>query len=1301
MIPQNIIDQVIESANIVDVLSEFMSLKKKGVNYTGNCPFHNEKTPSFMVSQAKGIYKCFGCGVGGNVIKFVQEHEKLSYPQAIKYVANKYNITIPEAKQTPEQLQQAKKHEEYIMLYKMATEFFQSQLPNSEAHKYMASRNFANTDFEAFNIGYSPNSWDAFLKHANKLGYSSKALHSVGLIGKNENSYYDKFKNRVIFPIKNLTGQVVGFTGRILNDDKNQAKYLNTAETSHFKKGNLLYALSHAKRFINKEGSALLVEGNTDVMRWHQLGLKNTVATCGTALTEHHARLIRRFSPNLTIVFDGDSAGLKAAMRGIEVCVANGLAVSVAVLPQGEDPDSFGKKHNNKTLKDWIENEAKDFILFRTSMAQADIEGKPAEKAKLINDLLQMVKSVPDLATRETYFAQVAALLDIDKAKFEKGILDTNSEELFGIEANADAIKKANEVILCNSKDAAMKLLDKGTENVVAFEGKTLSAAQLGLILDSTKNLVVDYYFEVGQTGQESKEIKQFKKLVEQGISVKVNTGETILSLLDYYVNIYYGDYQNLSDAESQTRIIEAVAEFLSRHDNSIIHTQSASIAKRFGVSKADFNKVMKPFLDRKKGTVQQRNEEIVVDGTPHHYDIDNLPSYVDRKFLTKFKHFPVENKGGKQIFYMFQNESGTLGKVGNFYMEPQFHVIHDDPKKDKRIVKLNHAEINQTKYCEVPSNDMIEFGAFRKFLFRQGPYLLTGGKTWHLDMILNSIALKFPVTYELEIFGQQPEGFYAFSNAIVADGEIKHMNDLGLINHKERTYYSPSVSVIHKDARQDNDHFAQQRTFTYKEGNPNITFERWSNLLVEVYKYNSNGHWALLMAILSAFRSEIFPIGRLFTTLFLTGPTECGKSQIAISIRSLFFDRDAPLYNLNSGTDASMYTLLEKYRDAPVVMEEYNDMQISDNKFQGLKAAVYDGEGKTKRKDATSRDLDQSEVNAAPILLGQEAPERDDNSLQNRAIMCPVKKKDDWSEEERNNFVSLKDWEKQGLTHILVEILKQRPSIKKHYAKKLRIVEKELQRDLVKAGLPYQTRILNTISLFLALVKVFEEHIDNLKLPFTYEEFYQIARAKLVSQSESITSSNRLSVFFEKVVSLSEDQRNGIKFGKEYKIEILDEIQLRVGRDKYADQRWENPKRLLFIRLDQVHDKYKRLVGDDEYLKMNNLRNYLNDHPAFIGNVKQTRFVWEDETRVKDGNGIVVSKMQQSAKRTSAAVFDYDLLNIDMGNQTFESEEPTSPSTEEEATPEKPTQWKQKEMEFDKGKKSVPDDSDPEKLPF
>lgn len=1277
MIPNHIIERVIETANIQEVIGDYVSLKKKGVNYLGNCPFHNEKTASFVVSPSKGIYKCFGCGAGGNVIRFIQEHESLNYPQAIEHVAKRYNIEIPKRELTSEEKASADKRSSYFGMNTYANDFYEHNLNRSQAAKYMKERGFKTADLKAFSIGCATDARAAFLNASAAKGYTQDSLVWAGLIGKNENGYYDKFRSRVMFPIHNLTGQVIGFTGRVLEKNSKYAKYLNTPETDYFKKGQLLYGLFQAKRHITKEGCAYLVEGNTDVIRWHQKGLQNTVATCGTALTEHHARLIRRFTNNLTIVFDGDPAGLKAAIRGVEICLAEGLNVYVAVLPEGEDPDSFGQTHTPKELQKWLEDNSKDFVTFRASQAKEEIEKKPAEKAALIKELLDIVKTIPDLATREIYFGQVAEQLSIDRQKFEAGIFEVPEEDLFGIETNRAAITKEDEIMLFDSREEAMKWIARDHENVVAFTGK-LTPEQIGKLNELSRNIAFMGDIEADWSDGEPEIVKQLKFLVERGFKVSYSWGDSDGSFIEYYFASL--STFNFLDTDEKKRNIEAAAEFLAKLDNTTINMKMTSVAKQFGIAKGDFNKILSPYVNKKKGVIAQKNADITVDGITHHFDADNLPDYVDQKFLRKYKHFAFENASGKKLFYVFQNENGNLAKVGNFFMEPLFQVFHDDPNKNKRIVRLNHSEDHSSDYVEIPSNELIEFGAFKKFLWRQGPYTLSGAKSWHLDYIIDSIAMQFPKTYELEIFGQQHEGFFAFSNAIVVDGEIRYMNELGLIDHDGKTFYSPSVSMIYKNLRQDNDKFSQQRNFIYKKGS-NVTFEQWGALLTEVYKYNHNGHWALLMAILSAFRSEIFPIDRLFTTLFLTGPTECGKTQIAVSIRSLFVDSDAPMFNLNSGTDASLFTLLEMYRDVPVVLEEYNDMQITDIKFQGLKAAVYDGEGKTKRKDATSRDLDQSEVNAVPILLGQEAPERDDNSLANRTVLCPVKKKDDWTEEEINNFKTLKEWEKEGLTHVLVKILGQRSTIRKHFQKKLRIVQKEMRKELQAAGIPFQTRILNTISLFLALVKLFEEHVDDLKLPFTYEEFYPIARKKLIDQSESITSSNRLSVFFETFVSLAEDQRNGMKFGREYKIELLDSIQLRFGRDKVQDIHYEEPKRILFMRLDQIHAKYKKIVGADEHLKMNNLKNYLMDHPAHLGPVKQTLFSWEDEVRTNDAQGTVISKMQPVKKRTSAIAFDYDLLGIDLGEQHFSNE--VWGEQQDEISIQKP-QWPQKQLDFE-----------------
>ena len=1279
MIPQDTIQKVLSAANITEVVSEFVNLKKKGVNYLGVCPFHNEKTPSMIVSPAKGIFKCFGCGKAGNAISFVMEHEAMTYPEAIEYVAKKYHVEIPKVEMTADELQKRSERDTMFAMNRVAATFYADNLKNhGQAINYLKDRDFDLVDLSKFELGSIATAWGGLLEHMTSLGYNPQQLHKAGLLSKSDaGKYFDRFRDRVMFPYFDLMGHVVGFTGRILdpNPGKNDSKYLNSPETELFHKGRLLYGLFQAKAAIIKEGKAYLVEGNTDVIRFHKQGLTNTICTSGTALTVEHARLIHRFTNNLTILFDGDGAGLKAAVKGIDICIAEGLNVYVALLPTGEDPDTFAKGKSRDELYRWIEDNEKDFILLMCDLAAKDIEQKPAEKGKLINELLDTVKKVPDLVTRETYFSEVANKFGIDRKKVEAGIFkEEKADELFGMIVNETAIREKDQVFIYTSKETAFANTGSDLEtNSIVISG-LLTAVQIGKLSGITKNLVFAEEFDYehsasiragsGVSPEElikiQRQVKQMKFLAENGFAVSLNCGDRYGNDQEYVsFSTFYFDYLAESvkayDPDSKKEAVETAAEFLSKLDNTTISIKTAEIAKRFGLSKADFAQVLKPFLSKVKNKVQQRNEEIMIDDEHYVFSIEKLPDYVDQKFFNKYNHFAAQNKDGKKIFYVFATEHGTLTKVGNFYMEPQFQVFSDDPLKNKRICKLNHADLRSSKYVEIPSNEMIEFGAFKKFLFRQGPYLLRNAKVFHLDTILDSIALQFPVAYELTIFGQQNEDFYAFSNAVFAENKIKYMDELGLIEHGDTTFYSPSISVIYKDVRKDEDQFALDRFFIYRE-NKNVNFKDWAALVREVYKYNDNGCWTVLMAIMCAFRSDIFKIDRLFTTLFFIGPTECGKSQLAQSIRALYIHPDAPMFNLNSGTDAAFFTMLQRYRDAPVIMEEYNDQQISDIKFQGIKASIYDGEGKTKRQGAQGMALDVSQVNAVPILLGQEAPERDDASLGNRAVLLSVQKRELWSDNEIANFQLLKRWEKEGLTEILVEVLKCRTIVRDHYQNKLRIVQKELRKDLIDDHSGFQNRVLNTISLFLAMVKLFEEHIPGLELPFTYKEFYQIARKQLIHQSESITSSNRLAVFFDTFVQLTEDTRNGLIRGKEYKIELLDEITIREGQKNSSIKIFdEGPKKVLFVRLEVIHPKYRDKVGIQEHLKMNNLQNYLKDHPAYLGAVKHTTFTWQNEIRnlADDNSGRVISTMFEESKRTSAIALDYEKLGIDLGSSS------------------------------------------------
>ncbi|MDA3893080.1 MAG: DNA primase [Salinivirgaceae bacterium] len=421
MIDKGTIDRIFDAANIVEVVSDFISLKKRGVNYLGNCPFHNEKTPSFTVSPGKGIYKCFGCGKGGNSVNFVMEHEQLSYVETLKWLAKKYNIEVVEKEITPEQKEQADARESMLIVSGFAQKVFSHNLFETEEGKavglsYFNERGFTEKTINKFELGYCRKGYDVFSKQAISKGYKEKYLVESGLTIKRDNDgYYDRFNERVMFPIHNLMGKVIGFGGRTLRSDKKTAKYLNSPESKIYHKSKVLYGIYFAKKSIIQNDKCYLVEGYTDVLSMHQAGIENVVSSSGTALSPDQIRLIKRFAPNVTVLYDGDAAGIKAALRGIDLVLEEGLNVKVVLLPDGEDPDSFARKHNATEFYDFIKEQETDFITFKTKLLLDEVKGDPVKKAHLISDIVRTISVIPDTITRALYIKECSNLMQVDE----------------------------------------------------------------------------------------------------------------------------------------------------------------------------------------------------------------------------------------------------------------------------------------------------------------------------------------------------------------------------------------------------------------------------------------------------------------------------------------------------------------------------------------------------------------------------------------------------------------------------------------------------------------------------------------------------------------------------------------------------------------------------------------------------------------------------------------------------------------------------------------------------------------------
>ncbi|HTA62471.1 MAG TPA: DNA primase [Bacteroidia bacterium] len=479
MIPKDTVDKIIETARVEDVVGDFITLKKRGANLLGLCPFHGEKSPSFTVSPSKGIYKCFGCGKAGNSVNFIMEHESLSYPEALRYIAAKYNIEIVEKEITPEEKVQITEKESLYIVTNYAQKYFTDNLWNTDEGKsvglsYFRERGFTDDIIKKFQLGFSFEDRRAFSKAAIAAAYKPEYLVKTGLSILSDkhvdgqpitiNDIFDRYTGRVIFPIHNGTGKVIGFGGRILNSDKKFAKYINSPQTDIYDKSKVLYGLYFAKKQITQEDNCYLVEGYTDVTSMHQAGIENVVASSGTSLTVDQIRLIHRFTNNITILYDGDVAGIKASFRGIDLILEEGMNVKVLLFPDGDDPDSYSKKVGGDDLRAFIKKNSLDFIKFKTNLLFEEARHEPVKKAALVKDIIESIAIVPDAITRNGYITECSHILQVDeqtlvfqvKATRDKKIVKKNFQpEAAPVEAQNYSENTNQEV-----KDDLQKLLD-------------------------------------------------------------------------------------------------------------------------------------------------------------------------------------------------------------------------------------------------------------------------------------------------------------------------------------------------------------------------------------------------------------------------------------------------------------------------------------------------------------------------------------------------------------------------------------------------------------------------------------------------------------------------------------------------------------------------------------------------------------------------------------------------------------------------------------------------------------------------
>ncbi len=658
MISKNTIDTVYETARVEEVIGDFVQLKRAGTNFKGLSPFSDERSPSFMVSPVKQIWKDFSSGKGGNVVAFLMEHEHFTYPEAIRYLAKKYNIEIEETEQTDEEKANADIKESMYLVSEFAKNYFHNTLLHSEEGKaiglsYFKERGFTNETIQKFGLGYSPEAWDAFTKEALGKGYKLEFLESTGLTIPKEDKPFDRFKGRVMFPIHSMSGRILGFGGRILTNDKKAAKYLNSPESEIYHKSKVLYGIYQAKQAIAKLNNCYLVEGYTDVIQFHQAGIENVVASSGTALTPDQIRLINRLTKNITVLFDGDAAGLRASIRGIDLILEEGMNVKVCAFPDGEDPDSFAKKTSYDDLIAYLENNAKDFIQFKASLLIKEAQNDPIKKADLIRDMVQSISKIPDRIQREIYIQECSRIMDISEQVLMSTLAQLVQKDIAEIGKKQKQEQKAFEIVKNETSIQTEKL-----DILYQLERKII---EILLLYGDMTEMFQDVLLKTNSEGKieqivEKKEYKVYQRIYLSLQEDEVELANPLFRALFNDLITYYLQNENSGIENYLKQLPEAFAQEV---------TDILMEDERLNLHNWDGQNI---FVKQKKETISQYTSEIII--SMREYLINKLILDLVNEFSDKLEEEQEELKVLINDYNKLKvNLTATIGRIRSTYI--------------------------------------------------------------------------------------------------------------------------------------------------------------------------------------------------------------------------------------------------------------------------------------------------------------------------------------------------------------------------------------------------------------------------------------------------------------------------------------------------------------------------------------------------------------------------------------------------------------------------------------------------------
>jgi len=1176
MIPNDLISTIKSAAKIEEIIGDYLALKRIGANYKGCCPFHNEQTPSFIVSSVKGFYKCFGCGKGGDAVGFVQEMDRISFPEALKKVGRRYGIDVPDRELSAKELATFKNRELALNELEKQNQIFKEALTkNQSAQEWLTiNREITPETIKKWGLGYAASGF---------------------------------FAGRITYPIQNFKGEVVGFTGRRLIEDL-EPKFKNSAKDELFNKSELLYGLYQAKMKIFNARKCYVVEGQHDVLMMHQYGFENTVAPSGTAFTVQQIALIKPWTRNIVLVLDADRAGQEAAIKHISTLLTEQINLRIVLLPEKEDPDSFLRKHSmgsdaSLDVREYIEGNELNFIEFKAAHFAKEISEDPEKKGELINQITNDISLISDKNVRLAYTQKCSVLFDIKPTELSKDIarlrekLKVENEEgtWFAWDEAAESIKENKEANILSHFDEVIDYHLADNKNYLGMNCAPLKKGEILKLMKLTKTVIFDEYisqFYDKKTKDESATIKNLKRLISFGMDVRMRLGDggavdeetgeisdpEYINFTDWYI-LKITALLSPADDLFASWAIEHIAELLSFLPESSRMIKLGNVQgffKAAGVKMiiGDFKKILDKFLKKNAKSFEPDLQAVDMSENPMNLSHDQLND------LNRYQHYFEKNS----IHHV--SRTGHIARIANFIIIP---IIHSNTSNGHfKLFEMNNEDGNKTT-ISLETVDLNDVRRFKCKVEAKGNFIWKGDQ-FQLDNVKERLYANTTYSNEIEQLGWQSEGFWAWCDGItLPDGKFTKTDDNGLISVGDQNYLIRPFSNLYAN---DKTAYTNEKKFLHKTSD--VTFEDWSRRYRNVFGDNS---MICICTLLTSFYSDaIFKLvhGELPMINFF-GPKGTGKTFQAESLLA-FFGEKQDINNLSKVTVYGLSQTLKSFHNALCLIDEYkNSLEM---RWIEMLKSIFNRQGKIQGNFAMAGSkTEHIPINQMVLLCGQDLPTLDVALLER--CLCLTAYKSDYTDEQKSRYNELKDLEEKGFAHLTDEFLRYRELVIERFAADNGMIQTLISQKCKDVSV----RLQKNLSTILTTFHILE---DQFKFPFTFEEVLEFGLKVIRDQQKFIESSDDLKNFWSIFATLLEQDR--IKEGRNYILHDVVQIKYVGNEDQIT---YAKGKEILFLRWDGLYPLYAEYSRRSNMIALGEktIQFYLEKTKYFQGKLRSKKF--------------------------------------------------------------------------------------------